>query len=1830
MLKGKGPTMSVALQYPRRFSNESLCEQRTLHSAYDSLALTIPDLPAVCTSSPSDGHRIEVSYQQLVHRSRVLASAMSQHLLAVLPSLPDPGIDAKQLPIALCVSRAHPDFLPLILAASRCNCPFVLMSTDLPDLDLQRERNSFILTQLEPALVVFDKEGASLLSRSAALGDDDDDAPPPPPLGPGPGRGRSPPGALQLGVRRWMSLDSSRVEVPCENENENASASIPHEGAESPESPMSSDRRLLCLMFTGGTQRVKVVKITHGMMLHERQTYPKVFDPGPEGGQVRVLQNLRSFWPAATLGQLSLALAYGGCAVVVAGAAASEPAELRRLVIQEKVDVLGLVPDQLGLLSSEPATELPWMRLVVSWAERLPHAVAERWRGHPRAKLVELLISTEYWLSFSGDPLRLGPDDVLASPAGGWGTVLQPISDVETFVLTKDGRPAAEGEIGELHVYGPMVSPGYLSARDTAAAFTDILGKRCFRTRDLVRVVRGGFIYQGRGDRLAKVNGRFVDMGALEQQLQDAQGIAEACILADARAPSEFHAFVVLHRGDWSSATATASVVSGIRDLLPWRTYLHVLPVLPRHAATGKVHVLDLQRRLDTRRAQESSWPLHKGDGTAESSPLQASRQGLREPQLRERLLATCRCQAAWVLVTLTVATAGKVLQGLFFDAVSRSGKLPWGCRSSPALPRTLSFRKLSPLGLLSMPYAWLALAHAAGCSSRFSALLDHLPLGRFGLLAFLHLASGSWCPLMADAMRLATLVGAGLAHRKRRLLAWPLVFWLGCGGHFHFEAACWVRRGAASLWWQQLWFALDSVDRAVLSTCWVRPKAFLRFLLGKGSPRGNFGSERTVAGSGDTHVSWPKHKRDVGTQWEEYPSDEQTLLAKDLALAIRIGVWSDAREGEGEGIRPAEPEPEGSSGGDAQEGGGGRTLLGLGDAGTGSSCQKAVSRSNTPDGLETIFWRSEKPSSSSTAEGDNVEESASSTSALASPGSGIKAVAATADEAAGGGPANYSPAPEHIRGAEAFASRRSLDSQPENRQIEAHHQHKIVEEPDAAIESVHPLREATSTQCIPDGRHTCVTWASAYLEGLPTRQMEIDCASKCAVTSKSSAHWIGVGSSKIVAKSPTNVSEHIEWLAGTATSVIDFSDEAVLQATDLLKGSAPTAANLVRHDKEIRLGTLQPAERHLLELIDRTNPNLAPVGLETSLLGMDSLRLSMLTNSLQSQLGKAVSSATVREAKWVGQLVHVLRDAPAVTQSAPFLHGNEQSQEFAVWFTPGQFQPMGPWLVRSDVRVDCSALRVAVAKLVHRHSALRASLADPMALRSFMLNCAVTLSSLVPALRSWSWTPSPRVLASRFCLRWLGAALCAAWPRIRIDRAAKKVHGSDDQHVPFIACEIRGGQSELEWRIDTCRWDFWARPPFKVDLLELVLAIQGVWELESGGGHISIVRHRPSDRLVYINPARWEAGLLLSPQDLHWPRSPSGFQALFAARLRGGGAVWLRWEHAHELQVCRQPNQQRQQSFFKASRQPYSCDICERIPFVLMQCFHAYADGYCYAPLAGDLFDYYQAQTEGNSQQLLLPPVGEAFGIMEQRLTDTLCFHSDAVDRHSLRGNIWGFRGPGHSCGVCFESNAVAVLKLVSARYTLPLDYLLLALVIISCARASDIEVIEMTLYVPMRDGFEAGMIGLFADWRDIAVSTAKLDSSVLGVVLEVADVLRLRRWSVFNALRKSERTVVNFQGRDLRVLGGGFSQVPESLWQNGNRLQQPTGERIELVNQPLQFDIQEETSDHWNIYARMAYQAYPQSWSRRFVAALKEAAWDVAFDPLAMVHKSFQGDSF
>ena len=217
---------------------------------------------------------------------------------------------------------------------------------------------------------------------------------------------------------------------------------------------------------------------------------------------------------------------------------------------------------------------------------------------------------------------------------------------------------------------------------------------------------------------------------------------------------------------------------------------------------------------------------------------------------------------------------------------------------------------------------------------------------------------------------------------------------------------------------------------------------------------------------------------------------------------------------------------------------------------------------------------------------------------------------------------------------------------------------------------------------------------------------------------------------------------------------------------------------------------------------------------------------------------------------------------------------------------------------------------------------------------------------------------------------RLVGAALCGSWPRVRIGRSSE-IYVDGWGHTPLEVVEVRDGQDGLENAIRTRQWTFQARPPFDVALFELRLSLLGAWEV-NGGGIVEITREAgggdegDAPVLIYRDHGYGHRGRLLGPGE-GWPLPPYGFPALYGVWLDDGrGVVWLRRDGRHDLRIVWKPSASPAAAWERtwAQRAPdfrEGPEAVVTVSFLMVQCFHCYADGYCYYPLAGDLVEAYQ-----------------------------------------------------------------------------------------------------------------------------------------------------------------------------------------------------------------------------------------------------------------------------
>jgi len=231
---------------------------------------------------------------------------------------------------------------------------------------------------------------------------------------------------------------------------------------------------------------------------------------------------------------------------------------------------------------------------------------------------------------------------------------------------------------------------------------------------------------------------------------------------------------------------------------------------------------------------------------------------------------------------------------------------------------------------------------------------------------------------------------------------------------------------------------------------------------------------------------------------------------------------------------------------------------------------------------------------------------------------------------------------------------------------------------------------------------------------------------------------------------------------------------------------------------------------------------------------------------------------------------------------------------------------------------------------------------------------------------------------------------------------------------------------------------------------------------------------------------------------------------------------------------------------------------------------------------------------------------------------------------RSSLRGSIFKFQGRGYGHDLGLEPGVIRAITKVASHYRVPLDVAMLGLVICAMARADRTEILEYTLYAPMRDGVaEAMAVGLFSDWRDISISIDYKLATTLGTILQLCHKIQHRQWSVFNALRKPERHVVNIQPLDFEKKSG-FVHLGENLWHGGDQLRKVKQREkvMEWVRQPATIVIEQQDEETWWILLNVAWEQRPATWMRQFLYAFRDSLRSFLLEPLALVHQPIPRD--
>ncbi|MGZ5066307.1 MAG: benzoate-CoA ligase family protein [Usitatibacter sp.] len=236
-----------------------------------------------------------------------------------------------------------------------------------------------------------------------------------------------------------------------------------------------------------------------------------------------------------------------------------------------------------GMLASPnlPAKADVALRLCSSAGEALPREIGERFTARFGCEIVDGIGSTEMLHIF----LSNRPGKVA------YGTTGVPVPGYEVELRGEDGRPVADGAIGDLFIRGPSAALLYWGNRaKSAETFQGAWvksGDKYQRNPD------GNYVYAGRTDDMLKVSGQYVSPFEVEATLVRHPAVLEAAVIGvpDENGLTRSKAFVVLKADRAASTELEAELKSFVKgELAPYKypRAIEFIAELPK-TATGKI-----------------------------------------------------------------------------------------------------------------------------------------------------------------------------------------------------------------------------------------------------------------------------------------------------------------------------------------------------------------------------------------------------------------------------------------------------------------------------------------------------------------------------------------------------------------------------------------------------------------------------------------------------------------------------------------------------------------------------------------------------------------------------------------------------------------------------------------------------------------------------------------------------------------------------------------------------------------------------------------------------------------------------------------------------------------------------------------------------------------------------------------------------------------------------------------------------------------------------------------------------------------------------------------
>jgi amino acid adenylation domain-containing protein len=289
------------------------------------------------------------------------------------------------------------------------------------------------------------------------------------------------------------------------------------------------------ILFTSGsTGTPKGVVITHANVMHFVDWAVRHFGIRAEdrlSGHSPLNFDLSTFDVYGTL-------AAGATLYPIPPEANLLPHKLAQLIHDEALTQWFSVPSILNHMAKLDVIRpggLPALRRMLWCGERFPTPGLIYWmRRLPGVEFTNLYGPTEATIASSYYRVPACPADERDEIPIGQGC-----GGDQLLVLDASLRPVGQGEIGDLYIRGPGLSPGYWADPDRTAAafiadrFSDNPADRLYHTGDLARTdEKGNVLLVGRVDTQVKIRGYRIELGEIETALDGIGELQESAVVA--------------------------------------------------------------------------------------------------------------------------------------------------------------------------------------------------------------------------------------------------------------------------------------------------------------------------------------------------------------------------------------------------------------------------------------------------------------------------------------------------------------------------------------------------------------------------------------------------------------------------------------------------------------------------------------------------------------------------------------------------------------------------------------------------------------------------------------------------------------------------------------------------------------------------------------------------------------------------------------------------------------------------------------------------------------------------------------------------------------------------------------------------------------------------------------------------------------------------------------------------------------------------------------------------------------------------------------------------